>query len=205
MAMGQQPEPGEDPDRAAQVDEQMAQLLREHRARVYRLVRRKGFSDDDATEIVHISTVAVSQRLLEKGPVDGELAAYFTKVVKNRIAQRKRDEARDPVKLVGDDVLEAQSVDLVSQEEPAPARRAPEREAQLRAALAAVAELPPYLKEPFELEVYERLKPREIARRLSKKPGTIRVYLSLAEDLVEERTAELLRTREDEQEGNDDE
>jgi RNA polymerase sigma factor (sigma-70 family) len=204
MATGQQFESGDDPEKA-QVDEQITQLFRDHYARVYRLVRRKGFSEADAAEIMNISVAAVNKRLVEKGPVRGKLVAYFTKVVQNQVAQRKRDEASHPVELRSDEFLAARPTDSDPQLEADPAPRSPEREAWLRAALSAVDGLPSHLKEPYELEVYEELKPKEIARRLGKRPGTIRVYLSMADDLVKERTAELLQAEEDEREGNDDE
>src|SRR5690348_1926470 len=102
MAAGQQPE-GEDPGRTAWAEKQITQLFRDHYCRVDRLVRRNGFSEADSADILNICGAAVYQRLVEKGPVRGKLVSYFTKAVKNQMAQWRRDELREPVELVGDE------------------------------------------------------------------------------------------------------
>jgi RNA polymerase sigma factor (sigma-70 family) len=204
MATGQQPE-CEGPEAIAWVDGQMRQLLEDHYSRVYGLVRRKGFSEADSTDIVNISAAAVYKRLVEKGPVRGNLVAYFTQVVKNQMAQRKRDELRESVSLVGDDVLAARPADLGPPVGPVATSRSREWEARLKAALSALDELPRYLREPYELEIYEQLKPKEIARRLGKTPGTIRAYLSVADAIAKRRAADLLQPTLGGKEGDEDE
>jgi RNA polymerase sigma factor (sigma-70 family) len=171
----------------------MTQLFKGHYGRIYGFVRWKGFSEADSADIVNTSVAAVYKRLVEKGPVRGNLAAYFTRVVRNQIAQWKRDELREPVVLVGDEVLAAQPADRGSQVRPFATSRSREREAQLKAALSALDELPTYLREPYELEVYESLTPKEIGRRLCKTPATVRVYLSVADAIVRKRAADLLQ------------
>ena len=192
MAEGQQPGGG-DPRRTAWAEEQITQLFRDHYRRIDRLVQRSGFSEADSADILNISGAAVYYRLVEKGPVRGKLVSYFTKAVKNQMAQWKRNELREPVELVGDEILAALPADPTPASPGAAASCSPEQAAQLKAALAALDELPGYLREPYDLEVYERLSPEEIARRLGKSPGTIRPYLSVADAAVKKRVAELLQ------------
>lgn len=201
MASGQPPECG-GPGATAWVDTQMRQLLEEHYGRIYRFVRRNGFSEVDSAEILDISAAAVYKRLVEKGPVQRSLVAYFTKVVKNQMAQRKRDRFSEPVDLVAGEVLAALP-DLGPPVGRVADTRSREREAWLRAALSAVDQLPEYLREPYELEVYEGLTPKEIAHRLGKASGSIRAYLSVARAIVKKRTAELLQSGVGGREGDD--
>jgi hypothetical protein len=67
----------EDDDRDALVDEQLAQLLSSSTYQwLHSIIRRKGFSEAEALDILDTATAAIYKHLLEKGPVDGELMAY---------------------------------------------------------------------------------------------------------------------------------
>jgi RNA polymerase sigma factor (sigma-70 family) len=191
MAMGQPPGGG-DPGWAARAEEQVTQLFRDHYSHFYSLLRKKGLNAADSRDILNNSGAALYKRLAERGPIQGNVVAYFTRVVQHETAQYRRDRLREPADLVSDEILAALSADLT----PAPPKTAAslplEQRARLEAALSALDDLPVYLREPYELEVYGGLKPVEIARLLGKPPETIRAYLSVARATIRERVAELL-------------
>lgn len=187
MAADQQPE-GRDPGRAAWAAEQVTQLYRDHYRLSYQLVRRKGFNEADSADILNICGAAIYMRLLEKGPISGNLVAYFIRTVHHQMAQSGRDRRRDPADLVRDETLTALPAG------PGQTRSlSPEQRVLLKAALSALDELPGYLREPYEISIYGGLRPEEIAGMLGKRTGTIRAYLSVAGAVVKKRAAELLQ------------
>jgi DNA-directed RNA polymerase specialized sigma24 family protein len=168
------------------------------------MVRRRGFSEDDAHNILNTCGAAVFTRLVDpEKPVLRNLLEYFNRMVQNQIAQYWRDREREPADLVRDEILEALPDDRPSTPPEAAAPLSPKRKAQLVAALTALDELPEYLRKPYELEIYGGLKPVEIARILRLRPATVRVYLSIARATVKKRVAELLHSGADGEEEDD--
>jgi RNA polymerase sigma factor (sigma-70 family) len=184
----------EQQSRAAWAEEQVAQFMRSSAySGVHALIRSRGFNSYDADDILAICIAAVYVRLVEKGPVRGSLVAYFTKAVRNEIAQYAREESRKPVDLPGDEVLSAQSAGPSPAGASEAALLTQERQKKLEAIHAAFEELPDHLREPYEIELYVGLPPKEIASILGKPPESVRSSLSVAETRVRERVAELLQ------------
>jgi DNA-directed RNA polymerase specialized sigma24 family protein len=129
---------------------------------------------------------------------------HCTKAVHHGIAQYKRDESRRPVDLPGDEILAALPANLSPHgTEGPPASLTSEQRRLLEVSLIALEELPPYLTEPYELEVYGRLCPAEIASILGKSPQSTRANLSVARAYVKRRASELLEPGEDDRKGED--
>ncbi|MFE7839482.1 RNA polymerase sigma factor [Streptomyces sp. NPDC057474] len=194
--------------RLAEVNDQMAAMFRERYGQFYALVRNDGFSDVDAREVILDAGQSVSRYLVDNGPVR-DLVPYFTAAIRNAQADRRRAAAQNPVDLVElHAYLEYASYDEEDDDVPADSEQAlignVSTEAALQAAKRAVAELPDYLREPFQLKIYSGLAPREIAAILGKKPQSIRAHLSVAKKRVTELTLAMLRAQ-DEQEGDIDE
>lgn len=203
MATDQQPGSG-DPARRVWANEQVTQLFRDHYIFFYRMVRRRGFSDDDAHDILNTCGAAVFTRLLDpEKPVLRNLLEYFNRVVQNQIAQYGRDRKREPADPMSDEILGALPDDRPSTSPGAATPLSPKRRALLAAALTALGELPEYLREPYEIEIYGGLKPAVIARILDLRPNTARSYLSIARATVKERVAELLQSGADGEEEDD--
>jgi RNA polymerase sigma factor (sigma-70 family) len=180
MATGQPPEGAGQPmvDRA---DEQVTQLFRDHYEHFYGLVRKKGCSEADSHDILNNSGLALYKHLVGKGPIKGNLVAYFTRVVQNQTKEHNR--RREPVDLAGDEILGALAAPVPPE---AVTYVSPEKREMLKAASAALDSLPPYMREPYELAVLGRMEPAEIARMLNVPPGRIRSYLSVARAFIRE-------------------
>jgi DNA-directed RNA polymerase specialized sigma24 family protein len=190
MATGEPPDGGD----SARVDwagEQVTRLFRDHYDYFYGMIRRRGFSEADSRDILNDSGAAFHRHLVEKGPIKGNPLAYFTRVVQNRTTDYER--RHEPVDLVGDEILAA----LTANPTPVPPGVAtslsPEHRELLRAAHATLDGLPGYLREPYEMAVYGRLEPADIAHILNKPADRIRSYLSIARAFVRKRVAELLQ------------
>jgi DNA-directed RNA polymerase specialized sigma24 family protein len=183
-----QPPEGGDPPRADWADEQVTRLFRGHYLHFYDMIKNKGFSEADSHDIVNDSGAAFYKHLVERGPIEGNPVAYFTRMVQNRAKDYKR--RREPVDLVGEEVLAALTADPTPVPPETATPLSPEHRELLSAAHAALDDLPDYLWEPYEMAVYGRLEPAEIARILNKPAGRIRSYLSIARAFVEKRVAE---------------
>jgi DNA-directed RNA polymerase specialized sigma24 family protein len=202
MVMGQEPESG-DPSRVAWADELVTGLFRDHYQPFYRSLRAKNFSHDDTCDILNACGAAIYRRLVNKGPLEGNPVAYFRKAVKNQSAQYQRDRRRELADVVGDEILMRLLDDRFSALTGTASALSPQRSALLEAAHKALGELPPYLREPYELKVYGSLEPEEIANLLNLRPGTVRSYLSVAGAAVKDKVDATLRAGAD-KEGEDD-
>lgn len=175
----------------AAADQKVAELQRKYGDGFYRLARSRGVCHLDALNVVQTSLLAMRERLAVKGPVENDLA-YLRTVVNRQIAQffRNRTNAKEePTGSIEELVLVA----AAQPDDRQPGETLTSRQRlMLQAANNAVQELTEHHREVYELAVYARVEPTEIAKMLKKRAETVRAYLSEARKQVGERAHELL-------------
>lgn len=135
-------------------------LFRQHAPAVARRLRRRGASPEAAEDLTQDAFL----RVLTAGPAEqgpgGDPRAYLHQVSKNLLIDHRRRETR--ARLVD---LDAEALEALPDPAPLTERRLYDRQ-RLARTQAALAELPPRMREAFELHRLEGLTLAETARRM---------------------------------------
>jgi RNA polymerase sigma-70 factor (ECF subfamily) len=166
---------------AAFLEERRAPLLAYIERQLGAALRRKVEPEDILQEVA----AEALRSAASYSPAPGDLFGWLCQLAERRIidahrrfAARKRDASREvPLSGAGGDETRAGLINLLvaSMTSPSQAFSRNQREQQLNAALLA---LPPEHRELLRLRFVERLPTKEIAQRLGKSDGAIRVLLT---------------------------